>query len=73
MSKLVDIIAQERRLQRLRREVDELRRQNDELTTRIERMRSAARRCLTCEYHPRNRAADDEGGRPTDEPASPAG
>jgi predicted RNase H-like nuclease (RuvC/YqgF family) len=61
MSKLADIIAQERRLQRLRREVDELRLENQELHTRVERMSTAMRRCVTCEYHPRNRVSDDEG------------
>jgi cell division protein FtsB len=58
MSKLVDVIAQERRLAQQHRQLQDLRRENEKLHGQLERMRTAMRRCLTCEYHPRNRTDD---------------
>ncbi len=59
MSKLGEIIDQEWRNQKQRREIDELRSQNEKLQSQVERMRGAMRRCVSCEYHPRNRTDAD--------------
>jgi septal ring factor EnvC (AmiA/AmiB activator) len=50
MPKLLEILAQERRLREQKREIRELREEIDKLRTRNERMREAMRRCLTCDY-----------------------
>ncbi len=61
MTKLMDIIAMERRLQRQRRENRELSQENEKLQAQVERLRTAMRRCVACEYHPRNQVSENEG------------
>ena len=50
MPKLLEILAQERRMREQKREIRELREEIEKLRTRNERMREAMRRCLTCDY-----------------------
>jgi hypothetical protein len=50
MPKLLEILAQERRLREQKREIHELREAMEKLRTQNERMREAMRRCLTCDY-----------------------
>jgi len=50
MPKLLEILAQERRLREQNREIHELREAMEKLRTQNERMREAMRRCLTCDY-----------------------
>jgi hypothetical protein len=50
MPKLLEILAQERRMQEQKREIRELREELEKLRTKNERMREAMRRCLTCDY-----------------------
>ena len=50
MAKLLEILAQERRLREQKREIRELREEIEKLQTKNERMREAMRRCLTCDY-----------------------
>ena len=50
MPKLLEILAQERRMREQKREIQELREEIEKLRTKNERMREAMRRCLTCDY-----------------------
>jgi hypothetical protein len=50
MPKLLEILAQERRLREQKHEIHELRGEIEKLRTQNERMREAMRRCLTCDY-----------------------
>ena len=50
MPKLLEILAQERRMREQKREIRELREEIEKLRTKNERMREAMRRCLTCDY-----------------------
>jgi hypothetical protein len=50
MPKLLEVLAQERRMREQKREIRELREEIEKLRTKNERMREAMRRCLTCDY-----------------------
>jgi len=50
MPKLLEVLAQERRMREQKREIRELREEIETLRTKNERMREAMRRCLTCDY-----------------------
>jgi uncharacterized protein with PIN domain len=50
LSKLIEILARERLLLAQKREIKRLREEVAQLEARNERIRSAMRRCTTCEY-----------------------
>jgi hypothetical protein len=50
MSKLVSIMARERRLWQQKRDIQVLQAEIARLRTQNERMRTAMRRCVTCDY-----------------------
>jgi len=50
MSKLWEILTRERRLWEQRREIEGLQAEIEKLRLQNERMRTAMRRCITCDY-----------------------
>ena len=50
MPKLLEVLAQERRMREQKHEIRELREEIEKLRIKNERMREAMRRCLTCDY-----------------------
>ncbi len=69
MTKLVEILAQERRIRNQKRELAELRDEVEKLRTQNERTREAMRRCLSCDYRQEAEAHRADPPPPAGEPA----